>query len=349
MDRDQVRQRLMDGTSVPFVIAEAGINHNGDLSLARQMIDLAAESDVDAVKFQTFNTEDFVMDRTIEYTYRSQGEEVTESMYEMFKRTEFSEEEWAEIKGYCDKKGIVFLSTPVTLAGARFLQSLGVDALKVGSDDFTNTPLIKEFASLGLPVLLSCGMADEDEIRSTINAVQACSSEVCLMLCTSEYPTPPSDVNIRKLITLRSLFPDLTLGFSDHTQGHTAAVLAVAYGAHVFEKHFTMSHDLPGPDHWFSSEPDELQVWAQAIKEAFDMLGSSELNPTESEREMRIAARRSVVAMTDIHAGEVFDEKNTGLRRPGNGICPQRWHEVLGRSASRDIEAGSLITIEDLH
>ena len=338
----------MDGASAPFVIAEAGINHNGDLSIAKQMIDLASESSVDAVKFQTFSTEDFVMDKAIEYTYRSQGEEVTESMYEMFKRTEFSKEEWREIKSYCDEKGIVFLSTPVTLAGARFLQSLDVGALKVGSDDFTNVPLIEEFASLGLPVLLSCGMADEAEIRATINAALACTPEVCLMLCTSEYPTPPMDANIRKLITLRSLFPELALGFSDHTQGHTAAVLAVAYGAHVFEKHFTMSHDLPGPDHWFSSEPDELQGWAHAIREAYDMLGSAELNPTDSEREMRVAARRSVVAMTDIRAGEVLDKMNTGLRRPGNGICPQRWHEVLGRSVLRDIKAGSLIAFEDL-
>lgn len=348
MDETQVAQRVMDASGAPFVIAEAGINHNGDLSLAKRMVDVAAESGVDAVKFQTFKTEDFVMDRSLEYTYRSQGAEVTESMFDMFKRTEFTGEEWEDLKAHCDERGIVFLSTPVTMDGARFLRRLGVGALKVGSDDFTNTPLIKDFASLGVPVMLSCGMADEAEIKTTLSAAFSCSPDICLMLCTSEYPTPPASVNIRKLLRLRELFPDLVLGFSDHTQGHVGAVLAVGYGAHLFEKHFTLDHDLPGPDHWFSSEPAELRTWASAIREAHEMLGCKDLAPTASEMEMRTAARRSVVARTHIQAGDVLDELNTCLRRPGNGVCPERWSEVLGHTALRDIEEGSLILFEDL-
>lgn len=348
MDEAQVAQRIMDASGAPFIIAEAGINHNGDLTLAKRMVDVAAESDVDAVKFQTFKTEDFVMDTSIEYTYRSQGAEVTESMFGMFKRTEFTDDEWKELKVYCDECGIVFLSTPVTMDGARFLQGLGVGALKVGSDDFTNTPLIRDFASLGLPVMLSCGMADEVEIKATLAAAFSCSPDICLMLCTSEYPTPPADVNIRKLLRLHELYPNLVLGFSDHTQGHVGAVLAVGYGAHVFEKHFTLDHGFPGPDHWFSSEPAELRDWAAAIREANEMLGRKELTPTESELEMRVAARRSVVAMKLIRAGEVLNDSNTGLRRPGNGIRPDQWCEVLGCTALCDIEDGALIRFEDL-
>lgn len=348
MDDVQIRQRLLDASQEPFIIAEAGINHNGDLGLVEQMIEVAATSGVDALKFQTFRTEDFVMDESIEYTYRSQGEEVTESMFQMFKRTEFSDDEWREVKRRCDERGVVFLSTPVTLEGARFLKSLGVGALKVGSDDFTNTPLIESFASLDLPLMLSCGMADEKEIRTTLDHALSKTPDICLMLCTSEYPTTPASVNARKLLSLHDLYPDLVLGFSDHTQGVTGAVLAVAYGAHVFEKHFTMSHELPGPDHWFSSEPVELKAWASAIREAHEMLGSADLEPTASEREMRTAARRSVVAMRDISAGEVLNESNTGLRRPGNGIPPEKWCEVLGCKVLRNLEEGALIAFDDI-
>lgn len=326
----------------PFIIAEAGINHNGDIELAKRMVKIASESGVDAVKFQTFRAEDFILDRTVEYTYRSQGEEVTESMFDMFKRTEFSEGEWREIKEYCDECGITFLSTPVSERDLDLLVSLGVGAIKVGSDDFTNVPLITSFARRGLPMLLSCGMADGEEIETTLSAAKAVNPNICLFLCTSQYPTPPADVNAAKLVSLGERFGDVVLGFSDHTQGGTGAIVATAYGAKVFEKHFTMDHGLPGPDHWFASEPAELKAWAAGIREAHEMVGSHELSPTAEERKMRGLARRSIVALRDIAEGEELTEENVGLRRPGTGMSPALLPEVLGGRAVRAIAAEAL-------
>lgn len=331
----------------PFIIAEAGINHNGDIELAKRMVRIASESGVDAVKFQTFRTEEFISDRSVEYTYKSQGVQVTESMFDMFKRTEFTDDEWREIKAYCDECGITFLSTPVSERDLDLLVSLGVGAVKVGSDDFTNIPLITGFARRGLPMLLSCGMADGDEMEETLSAAKAANPNICLFLCTSQYPTPAEDVNAAKLLSMGKRFGDVVLGFSDHTQGCTGAIVAAAFGARVFEKHFTLDHNLPGPDHWFASEPDELKAWAAGIREACKMVGSEKLSPTEEERKMRNLARRSIVALRDIAKGEKLTDENIGLRRPGTGMSPARLPEVLGGTASRQIAAEALICPQD--
>lgn len=331
----------------PFIIAEAGINHNGDIELAKRMVRIASESGVDAVKFQTFRTEEFISDRSVEYTYKSQGVQVTESMFDMFKRTEFTDDEWREIKAYCDECGITFLSTPVSERDLDLLVSLGVGAVKVGSDDFTNIPLITGFARRGLPMLLSCGMADGDEMEETLSAAKAVNPNICLFLCTSQYPTPADDVNAAKLLSMSKRFGDVVLGFSDHTRGCTGAIVAAAFGARVFEKHFTLDHNLPGPDHWFASEPDELKAWAAGIREACKMVGSEKLNPTEEERKMRNLARRSIVALRDIAQGEKLTDENIGLRRPGTGMSPARLPEVLGSTATRQIAAEALICPQD--
>lgn len=343
-----IGSKTVGGDAAPFVIAEVGINHNGDLEVAKKMIDAAVWAGVDAVKFQTFRTEDFVGDKTITYSYKSQGKEISESMFEMFKRTEFSESEWSEISRYCDARGILFFSTPVSVRNLEMLKNLGVVAVKVGSDDFTNIPLIKQFAQFDLPMLLSCGMSDEEEMARTLDAVEADEHDVCLLLCTSQYPTPENDVNARKLLKMRELFPNVALGFSDHTQGSTAAIIAVAYGASVFEKHFTLSHDLPGPDHWFSTEPEELRTWVADIRSAYAMLGTSSLHPTASEREMRVLARRSIVAVADILSGDALTDENLGLRRPGTGLAPYLWDEVVGKRAERDICEGEQLAREDV-
>lgn len=343
-----IGSKIVGEGAEPFVIAEAGINHNGDLDIAKRMIDAAVQAGVDAVKFQTFHAEDFISDRTVTYSYKSQGEDVVESMFDMFKRTEFSDEEWEELKRYCDSRNILFLSTPVTVRDLELLVRLGVTAVKVGSDDFTNIPLIKRYARYGLPLLLSCGMSDEEDICQTLAAVDVDAHNVCLFLCTSQYPTPENDVNARKLLRMRELFPNVVLGFSDHTQGSTAAIVAMAYGARVFEKHFTLDHGLPGPDHWFSSEPEELRDWAANIRSAYAMLGKADLQPTAREREMRAIARRSIVAVRDIAPGDVLTDQNIGLRRPGTGIAPRLWDDVVGRTAKKSVSEGSQITWEDV-
>ena len=333
----------------PFLIAEAGINHNGDITLAKKMILAAKDAGADAVKFQTFRTEEFIQDRSELYTYRSQGKEVTESQYDMFKRTEFTENEWKELRDYCVAQDMVFLSTVSGIEGLELLCRIGVDAVKVGSDDFVNYPLLDKYEKYGLPMIVSCGMATEEEITETLKVLKVKEGHpVCLMLCTSEYPTPPQDVNAKKLFTISRKYPEVIPGFSDHTRGGTAAVVAAAYGARIFEKHFTLDHSLPGPDHWFSADPSELRDWVKEIRTAVRMLGDLELKPTKTEEAQRLVMHRSITAATDIRKGEILDESNLVLLRPGNGIGALNWKKVAGKSAGRDIPGGQQLSWEDI-
>jgi sialic acid synthase SpsE len=313
------------------------------------MVRTAREAGADAVKFQTFKAEEFVGDPEQTYTYRSQGIDVTESMLAMFRRYELPREAWFAIKAECAWQGIVFMSTPQNRSDLDLLLEIGVLAIKVGSDDFTNLPLLKSYATTGLPLILSCGMADLAEIHRALNVVGALDGyPTVLLLCTSQYPTPPVDVNLSKLTTLRATFPGLVLGFSDHTQGSLASSLAVAMGAAVFEKHFTLDHDLPGPDHWFSETPESLAVWVQSIRTAHTMLGSPIVQPTKAEQEMRKIARRSLVAVRDIAQGEPFTTSNIAVRRPGTGLPPEMLERVLGSTAARSIRAGDPLNPGDL-
>jgi sialic acid synthase SpsE len=333
----------------PFIIAEVGINHNGSLEKAYEMIKVAKDTGVDCVKFQTFKAHEFVGDPNQMFTYKSQGKEVTESMLEMFKRYEFSDNEWRAIKNRCDQEGILFMSTPQNRSDLDLLLDIGIPAIKVGSDDFTNIPLLKEYIKTGLPVILSCGMADISEVYQALDVTGALDGyPIMLLLCTSEYPTPPDHVNILKLKTLRNSFPNLILGFSDHTQGPLAATLSVALGATVFEKHFTLDKDLEGPDHWFSEDPTSLKVWTDAIRNSYTMLGNAMVRPTPAEKKMRVLARRSVVAIKDIEAGDSLNESNIGLRRPGNGIAPMFFEEIIGKKYQKAIKKGSLIKWDEL-
>lgn len=334
----------------PYVILEAGINHNGDLELARQMIRAAKAAGADAIKFQTFKAEEFVASSNQMFTYKSQGVEVTESMLEMFQRVEFSPNEWRQVKSMCEDGGILFLSTPQNVSDMEFLvEDLDVPALKVGSDDFTNLPLLQRYAQTGLPLILSCGMADLGEVHDALAQTEALETgQVLLMLCTSQYPTPPTDANILKLNTLAGAFPGLPLGFSDHTQGPTAAVLALACGAVAFEKHFTLSHDLPGPDHWFSETPQSGADWVSAIRTAHLQLGSGRMVPTKAEVEMRVLARRSLTALRDIPEGAPFDDENTGSMRPGDGLPPKHLPDFLGKTARHGILRGHQLDFGDI-
>ena len=322
----------------PFIIAEAGINHNGDLALAKEMVLAAKESNVDAVKFQTFRAKDFIRDRLVTYTYRSQGKEITEPIIDMFERCEFTMREWRELKQFCDEQGMLFLSTPGNLSDFKFLLSINVKAVKVGSDDFVNIPLIRKFSEENIPLLLSCGMATEEEIDLTLRSAGFDKGkEMCLFLCTSQYPTPAEDVNMRKLITLQEKYPDLIVGLSDHTRGATAACMAVALGAKVFEKHFTLDHDLPGPDHWFSETPETLKVWVDSIREAHKMLGSEKLQPTEIEKKQRNEYHRSITTSRRINMGEEFTTDNLCMLRPGDGLPGKEWDNVIGKRAKMNI------------
>jgi N,N'-diacetyllegionaminate synthase len=345
----QIAGRSIGPEHPPYCIAEVGINHNGELPLAMRMINAAKVAGADAVKFQTFKAEEFCGDPDQTFTYKSQGKSVTESMLRMFQRYEFPREAWQVIKAHCDTVGITFFSSPQNRSDLDLLLEVGVPAVKVGSDDFTNLPMLRNYAEVGLPLILSCGMSDMAEVHQALNTVGWFEGRsVALLLCTSQYPTPPEDVNIVKLTTLQQAFPRLLVGFSDHTQGALAAALAVARGARIFEKHFTLSHDLPGPDHWFSEEPAGLSEWIAAIRGADVLLGSPYLRPTKAEQEMRLVARRSVVALRNIARGETLDKTNTGLRRPGGGLPPDMLDRVLGLLATRDIKMGERLSVGDM-
>lgn len=345
----QIGGRNIGHDNPPYCIAEVGINHNGDIALAKQMIEVARASGADAVKFQTFKAEEFCGDPNQTFTYQSQGKAVTESMLAMFQRYEFPPETWQEIKAHCEAVGITFFSTPQNKSDLDLLMQVGVPAIKVGSDDFTNLPLLRDYVKTGLPIIISCGMSDLAEVHQALDAVGWFEGyPAALLLCTSQYPTPPEDVNIAKLTTLQQAFPGLLTGFSDHTQGSLAAALAVSRGARIFEKHFTLSHDLPGPDHWFSEEPAGLAEWISTIRRADVMLGSPLVQPTLAERAMRLLARRSIVALCEIAQGDTLGIANIGLRRPGGGLTPDLIGQVLGLTATRAIRKGEKLTLGDM-
>jgi sialic acid synthase SpsE len=348
MEKIQIGDRIITKGCSPFIIAEAGINHNGELEKAFAMINAAKEAGADAVKFQTFKAEEFITDPDLPYTYVSQGKEITESMLKMFKRYEFNREEWYLIKKRCDEEGIMFLSTPQNRSDLDLLLKIGIPAIKVGSDDFTNLPSLKSYSQTKLPMIVSCGMSDLAEVYRALEAVGSLDGyPTVLMLCTSQYPTPLQDVNLLKLRTLIDAFPMVLLGFSDHTQGNLASSLAVAFGAVVFEKHFTLSHNLPGPDHWFSEDPVGLKQWVNSIRDAFIMMGSADVRPTEAELSARTLARRSIVAIRDINKGDLLTDANVGLRRPGNGLPPEMLDKIIGLKATCRISKGSLLQFGD--
>jgi len=327
----------------PFIVAEAGINHNGEIQKALKMISIAKKAGVDAIKFQTFKASEFIGDTSLTYTYFSRGKKITESQIELFKKYEFTDDEWFKIKKKCDSEKIMFLSTPENRSDLDLLIKIGIPAIKVGSDELINLPLLRDYATTGLPMILSSGMANLNEIQSALKTVGALNGyPTILLVTTSEYPTPIENVNLRKFETLSKKFPNIPLGFSDHTRGFLASALACAFGACFFEKHFTLSHDLDGPDHWFSEDPIGLKDWVNAIRNAYIMLGSREVKPTEKELENRKEFRRSIVAIKDINKGEKINANNIGLRRVsgGKGYQPSFYDKLLGKKANKNYKKG---------
>lgn len=332
----------------PFVVAEVGINHNGDLERAIKMIHVAKAAGCDAVKFQTFKAHEFVNDPSQMFTYMSQGKQVTESMLEMFRRYELPESAWPVIKKECDKAGIIFFSTPQNQSDLDLLLKIGVPAIKVGSDDLTNLPLLKTYARSRLPLILSTGMSDLSEAYQALDAVGALDGyPLILLVCTSQYPTPPIDANLLRIRTLQKSFPMIPIGFSDHTSGPLASALAVSLGAVFLEKHFTLSRDLPGPDHWFSEDPVGLAEWVDGIRTANVMLGNSVVRPTSTERRNKNDWQRRLVAATDISAGSEFTDANIVMRRVegGKGLAPLFFEHLIGGTAHRSYKAGDPIEL----
>jgi len=347
----EINNRKLINYGKPFIVAESGINHNGELTKALEMIEVAKQSGVDAVKFATFRAEELCGDKTQTFTYQSQGQKITESEFEMFKRNEFDYDEWLQIKQKCDDENILFLSTPQNRSDLDLLLELGIPAIKVGSDDFINLPLLEDYSSTKLPMIVSCGMSDLKEVHQALDAIGTFEGyPTILLLCTSQYPTPPEDVNLLKLKTLANTFPDLVLGFSDHTQGTLASSLAVGFGAVFFERHFTLDNNLAGPDHWFSMNPKVLKDWVDSIHQSYQMMGDSIVRPTSKELEIRKHARRSIVILKDTKKGGKLTEENIGLRRAGAGIglAPILMKDMLGSFASQDLVEGNLLELKNV-
>ena len=348
MTKFQIKNYEISIDSKPFIIAEAGINHNGDVDKALKMIKVAKNAGVNAIKFQTFKAHEFITDSSLTYTYKSQGKSITESQLDLFKRCELTHEDFSKIKKMCDNEKIIFMSTPQNESDLDFLLELDISAIKVGSDDFTNIPLLKYYSKTNLPLIVSCGMSTFDEIKFTLETIGYFNNyPVALLLTTSEYPTIPENVNLNKLETLREKFPTIPLGFSDHTQDNLASSIAVSFGACIFEKHFTLDKSSYGPDHWFSSNPSELKIWCNSIRTSYDMMGNGKLVPTKSEIQMKSLARRSIIALNDIEIGDILNKNNIGLRRPGTGLQPKIFESILGKKTLKKIKKNSLLTYND--
>lgn len=340
--------RLIGPGQPTLVVAEVGVNHNGDMELARKCIDAAAEAGADAVKFQNFRAEEFIADQDLEYTYQSQGNVVTESQYEMFKRLELDSDALAELKARCDAQGVIFFSTPTSQKGIDDLVSIQTPLLKNGSDCLTHLPLVRAMGKTGLPTILSTGMADPCDVHSAVQAFRETGNQnLILLACTSAYPTPPRDANVARVATLARAFGCLA-GFSDHTEGEAAAVLSVCFGSCVIEKHFTLDRELPGPDHWFSLDAHGLRKLVASIRNAETAIGTGEITPSTSEAESRKNFRLSCVAKHDLSAGTQLSEAVIGFSRPGGGIPPSMLDMILGRTLKNDVNAGHILTLDDL-
>lgn len=333
----------------PFLILEAGVNHNGDMELVRRMIDAASTAGADALKFQTFVAAEFVSDPSQTYTYRSQGREVTESMLSMFQRYELTIAQWRQIVSWCNEAGIMFFSTPQNSSDLDFLLDItDLPVIKIGSDDLTNVGLIHYYASKGIPIMISAGMAYLSEIEGAVRAVhEAGNNNLSILHCVSSYPAQPEDLHLNKMATIARAF-NVPVGFSDHTEGTTAAVAAVALGARIIEKHFTLDKNLPGPDHWFSANPEEAKDWVRAIRSVYRSLGQSVIEPTSRECEMRKLARRSIVAARDLPMGRILSPQDLTCKRPGTGIPPAHIQYLIGQRITRDICKDTLVTLEDI-
>ena len=330
-----------------YIIAEAGDNHNGDFNTALKLVDVAKRAGADCVKFQTFVTEEIISKyaEMAEYQKKNTGKE--ESQFEMVKRLELSFDEFRKIKEYCDRVGIQFLSTPFDLKSVDFLNELGVPFFKIPSGEITNYPYLIKIAHTGKPVVMSTGMCEPDEILAAINVLENNGGgEITLLHCNTEYPTPLKDVNLYAMRTMKKKFRK-KVGYSDHTKGIEVPVAAVALGACVIEKHFTLDKNMPGPDHKASLEPDELGRMVKNIRNIEIALGDGVKHVSESERKNIAIARKSIVARRNIQEGEILTEDNLAVKRPGTGINPMQWMEVLGTRAVRDFKEDELIEIRE--
>ena len=335
-----------------YIIAEAGVNHNGSLDRAKDMVKVAAKAGVDAIKFQTFRAETLVTKDAIKADYQIKADNQiktsgqSETQFEMLKKLELSVESHLELMECCRLNQIEFLSTPFDLTTIDLLVEMGLKKWKIPSGEITNLPYLRKIASLGQEIILSTGMADLGEIEDALDVLTGAGTklkDITVLHCSTEYPTPMQDVNLKAMQTIKSAFPGIHVGYSDHTKGIEVPIAAVAMEATIIEKHFTLDKNLPGPDHKASLEPDELTAMVRAIKNIETALGNGIKKPSSSELKNMAIARKSIVAAQAIAAGEKFANDNLTVKRPGTGLSPMKWDEVVGKTATKNYSKDELI------
>ncbi|MBC8766923.1 N-acetylneuraminate synthase [Arenibacter sp. BSSL-BM3] len=329
-----------------LIIAEAGVNHNGDMALAKKLIDAAADAGVDYVKFQTFNSKKLVSKsvQKADYQKLNTNDEV-ESQLKMLQKLELSKEDHLVLIQHCKTKNIKFLSTAFDLDSIDFLNTLRIDLWKVPSGEITNLPYLRKLGSLGKPVIISTGMAEMSEIEDAVHVIISSGTkkeDITVLHCNTEYPTPMHDVNLTAMNTIKNVF-NVPIGYSDHTLGIEIPIAAVALGATVIEKHFTLDKTMDGPDHKASLEPNELKAMVTGIRNIEQAMGNGVKAPSPSEAKNKPIARKSIVANMDISKGEIFNENNITVKRPGTGISPMKWDEIIGKVATKNYKADELI------
>lgn len=330
-----------------IIIAEAGVNHNGDYELAKQLVVKAKEAGADYVKFQTARPELVISRYAPKAKYQLGTTDKEESQLDMCRAIHLPLDDYKPLKAYCDEVGIAFLSTPFDLVSIDVLEELDMDYYKIPSGEITNLPYLRKIARLGRPVILStgmCGLADIENALHVLGKEGLSREQITLLHCNTEYPTPYADVNLRAMHTMAECF-GVKVGYSDHTRGIEVSLAAVALGATVIEKHFTLDKNLPGPDHKASLEPHELKQMVDSIRHIEEALGSNIKQVSPSEEKNMVVARKSLIAARDIRKGEPFSEENMTVKRPGNGISPMRWEEVIGKMAPHDFKEDELIEL----
>jgi N,N'-diacetyllegionaminate synthase len=330
-----------------FIIAEAGVNHNGSMEIAKKLVDVAAEAGVNAVKFQTFKAKNIVTKFTQKAEYQKEITSASETQLEMVKRLELDVNAHEELMVYCRGEEMMFLSTPFDLESIELLNKLGVEIFKIPSGEITNLPYLRKIGGLKKKIILSTGMADMREIENALDILVGAGTpkdSITVLHCNTEYPTPMEDVNLKAMLAIRDTF-GVNIGYSDHTSGIEVPIAAVALGAAVIEKHFTLDKNMDGPDHKASLEPKELKTMVNAIRTIEKAMGDGIKSPSPSELRNKPVVRKSIVAARDINKGDIFTEDNITVKRPGTGISPMEWDSIIDRKAIRDFNEDELIEL----
>ena len=328
-----------------FIIAEAGVNHNGSIDLAKKLIDVASASGADAVKFQTFKADNLATKKAQKAIYQKENTDKKESQFDMLKKLEFDIEAHKELISYCSNKKIIFLSSPFDRESIELLNDLGLEILKIPSGEITNLPYLRQIGKLNKKIILSTGMSNIDEVKSALNILINSGTKknnITVLHANTEYPTPMEDVNLRAMLTIGKEL-DINFGYSDHTLGIEVDIAAVAMGANCIEKHFTLDCNMEGPDHKASLEPNQLKAMVIAIRNIEVALGGSVKKPSRSEIKNIKIARKSIVTKTKIKKGDILSKKNLTVKRPGIGISPMKWDEIMGTKATKDYNQDELI------